>query len=74
MSSVAEIKTAADGLVVSNPGILGGTLSIGNAGGIDAARFAAAVLGAKHPELREALGRYRAARTQTVLESHDPRS
>lgn len=25
MNSVAEIKTAADGLVVSNPGILGGT-------------------------------------------------
>jgi uncharacterized protein (DUF433 family) len=25
MSSVAEIKTAAGGLVVSNPGILGGT-------------------------------------------------
>ena len=25
MSSVAELKTAADGLVMSNPGILGGT-------------------------------------------------
>ena len=25
MSAVAEIKSAADGLVVSNPGILGGT-------------------------------------------------
>ena len=25
MGAVAEIKTAADGLVVSNPGILGGT-------------------------------------------------
>jgi uncharacterized protein (DUF433 family) len=25
MNAVADIKTAADGLVVSNPGILGGT-------------------------------------------------
>ena len=55
-------------------GIPVGTLSIGKAGAINAALFAAAVLGAKHPELREALGRYRAARTQTVLESPDPRS
>ncbi|MDQ2643516.1 MAG: 5-(carboxyamino)imidazole ribonucleotide mutase [Myxococcota bacterium] len=55
-------------------GIPVGTLSIGKAGAINAALLAAAVLGAKHPELREALGRYRAARTQTVLESPDPRS
>jgi 5-(carboxyamino)imidazole ribonucleotide mutase len=55
-------------------GVPVGTLSIGKAGAINAALLSAAVLGAKHPAFREALGRYRAARTRSVLDSPDPRS
>jgi len=55
-------------------GVPVGTLSIGKAGAINAALLAAAVLGAKYPEHRLALGRYRAAQTQSVLDSPDPRS
>jgi 5-(carboxyamino)imidazole ribonucleotide mutase len=54
-------------------GIPVGTLSIGTAGAANAALLAAAILGAKHPELREALRRYRAERTQAVLSEPDPR-
>jgi len=49
------------------------TLAIGKAGATNAGLLAAALLGARHPELREALRRYRAARTQSVLDSPDPR-
>lgn len=55
-------------------GIPVGTLAIGKAGATNAALFAAALLGAKHPELREAVRRYRAARTQSVVDSPDPRA
>jgi len=54
-------------------GIPVATLAIGKAGATNAGLLAAALLGAKHPELREALRRYRAARTQSVLDSPDPR-
>src|SRR5947209_15715977 len=39
-------------------GIPVGTLAIGKAGAINAALLAAAILGAKHPEIREALRKY----------------
>jgi 5-(carboxyamino)imidazole ribonucleotide mutase len=55
-------------------GVPVGTLAIGRAGAVNAALLSAAVLGAKHPQFREALGRYRAARTQSVLDSPDPRT
>jgi 5-(carboxyamino)imidazole ribonucleotide mutase len=54
-------------------GIPVGTLAIGKAGAINAALLATALLGARHPELREALRRYRAAQTQSVLDAPDPR-
>ena len=54
-------------------GIPVGTLAIGKAGAVNAALLAAAVLGVSHPEIREALRRYRAARTQSVLDAVDPR-
>jgi 5-(carboxyamino)imidazole ribonucleotide mutase len=54
-------------------GVPVGTLAIGRAGAINAALLSAAVLGAKRPEFRAALGRYRAARTQSVLDAPDPR-
>jgi 5-(carboxyamino)imidazole ribonucleotide mutase len=54
-------------------GVPVGTLAIGRAGAINAALLAAAILGAAHPEIREALRRYRADRTEAVLNDPDPR-
>ena len=53
-------------------GIPVGTLAIGQAGAVNAALLAAAMLGAKHPEIRESLRRFREKRTQTVLDDPDP--
>jgi 5-(carboxyamino)imidazole ribonucleotide mutase len=54
-------------------GIPVGTLAIGRAGAINAALLAAALLGNKHPEIREALRRYREGQTEAVLARPDPR-
>jgi len=53
-------------------GIPVGTLAIGKAGAINAALLAAAVLGAKHPEIREALRKFRTNQTKKVLATPDP--
>jgi 5-(carboxyamino)imidazole ribonucleotide mutase len=53
-------------------GIPVGTLAIGRAGAVNAALLAAAMLGMKYPEIREAVKRYRQAQTQTVLENPNP--
>jgi 5-(carboxyamino)imidazole ribonucleotide mutase len=53
-------------------GIPVGTLAIGKAGAINAALLAAAILGAKHPDIREALRRFRAAQTERVLANPNP--
>ena len=53
-------------------GIPVGTLAIGKAGAINAALLAAAILGAKYPEIREALRKFRAAQTQRVLANPNP--
>jgi len=55
-------------------GIPVATLAIGRAGAINAALLATAILANKHPPYREALQRYRAAQTQTVLDNPDPRA
>jgi len=55
-------------------GIPVGTLAIGRAGAVNAALLAAAILGAKYPEFRQALKTYRASQTEKVLGSPDPRS
>ncbi len=54
-------------------GIPVGTLAIGNAGATNAALLAGEILGNKDPEIREAVRKYRAARTQQVLDVGDPR-
>ena len=70
---------ALDGLdsllsIVQMPaGIPVGTLAIGNAGATNAALLAAEILGNKYPEIRESVRKYRARRTQQVLEEGDPR-
>src|SRR5262250_1623919 len=53
-------------------GIPVGTLAIGKAGAINAALLAAAILGAKYPEIREALRKLRANQTNKVLATPDP--
>jgi 5-(carboxyamino)imidazole ribonucleotide mutase len=50
------------------------TMAIGSAGAVNAALFAAALLGAKHPPIREALRRYRDEQTKAVLDAPDPRT
>jgi 5-(carboxyamino)imidazole ribonucleotide mutase len=54
-------------------GVPVGTLAIGKAGATNAALLAAAILGAKHPEFRLALTRFREAQTASVLAVPDPR-
>src|SRR6266542_3579422 len=53
-------------------GIPVGTLAIGKAGAINAALLAAAIVGNKHPEIREALAMFRETQTQAVLDQPDP--
>ena len=53
-------------------GIPVGTLAIGKAGAINAALLAAAVLGAKHPAIRESLRKFRKEQTSRVLAQPAP--
>ncbi|HXM16806.1 MAG TPA: 5-(carboxyamino)imidazole ribonucleotide mutase [Candidatus Eremiobacteraceae bacterium] len=53
-------------------GIPVGTLAIGKAGAINSALLAAAILGAKHPAIREALRKFREEQTERVLANPDP--
>jgi 5-(carboxyamino)imidazole ribonucleotide mutase len=48
------------------------TLAIGRAGAINAALLAAAIVGIKHPEHREAWRRFRDDQTRSVLDHPDP--
>jgi 5-(carboxyamino)imidazole ribonucleotide mutase len=60
--------------IVQMPGgVPVGTLAVGKAGAVNAALLAAAILGAKHPEVREALRTFRAEQTAAVLADPDPR-
>jgi 5-(carboxyamino)imidazole ribonucleotide mutase len=53
-------------------GIPVGTLAIGKAGAINAALLAAAILGNKYPEIRQALRQFRQTQTAKVLATPDP--
>jgi 5-(carboxyamino)imidazole ribonucleotide mutase len=55
-------------------GIPVGTLAIGKAGATNAALLAAAMLGNKYPDIRDALKAYRAAQTERVLENPNPKN
>jgi 5-(carboxyamino)imidazole ribonucleotide mutase len=55
-------------------GVPVGTLAIGKAGAINAALLAAAILGAKHPEVREAYRKFRNGQTARVLANPDPKA
>jgi len=67
---------ALDGLLstVQMPrGVPVGTLAIGKAGAVNAALFAAEILGVAHPEYRDAVRADRRARTEEALAHQDPR-
>jgi 5-(carboxyamino)imidazole ribonucleotide mutase len=53
-------------------GVPVGTLAIGQAGAVNAALLAAAIVGNKHPEIRQAYEEYRRKQTQAVLDNPDP--
>jgi 5-(carboxyamino)imidazole ribonucleotide mutase len=53
-------------------GVPVGTLAIGRSGAANAALLAAAILGAKHPPIRESLRKFRAEQTGKVLAQPDP--
>jgi 5-(carboxyamino)imidazole ribonucleotide mutase len=53
-------------------GIPVGTLAIGKAGAINAALLAAAILGVKHPHIRESLRHFRSEQTHRVLAQSHP--
>lgn len=60
--------------IVQMPGgIPVATVAIGRAGAVNAALLAAAMLGAAHPQYREALRAWRQRQTDTVLAHPDPR-
>jgi 5-(carboxyamino)imidazole ribonucleotide mutase len=60
--------------IVQMPGgVPVGTLAVGKAGAVNAALLAAAILGAKHAEIRETLRAFRAEQTAAVLADPDPR-
>jgi 5-(carboxyamino)imidazole ribonucleotide mutase len=54
-------------------GIPVGTLAIGRAGAVNAALFAAAILGIKRPEVREEIKKYRENQAREILAHPDPR-
>ena len=54
-------------------GIPVGTLAIGRAGAVNASLFAAAILGIKRPEYREAIRGYRDTQAKAILDHPDPR-
>jgi 5-(carboxyamino)imidazole ribonucleotide mutase len=53
-------------------GIPVGTLAVGKSGAINAALLAAAILGIKHPAIRESLRKFRKMQTNRVLDAPDP--
>lgn len=60
--------------IVQMPGgVPVGTFAIGPAGAVNAGLMAASIVGATHPEVREALRKWRERRTRAVLDDPDPR-
>lgn len=60
--------------IVQMPGgIPVGTCAIGKAGAINAAIYAASILGVKYPEHREAVRKYQENQTASVMNCRDPR-
>jgi len=50
-----------------------GTLAIGRAGAVNAAVVASAIVAGKHPEIRDAIRRYRETQAAAILAHPDPR-
>ena len=54
-------------------GVPVGTLAIGKPGAVNAALLAAAILGLKHPAIREAWKKFREEQTKQILSQPDPK-
>lgn len=54
-------------------GVPVGTLAVGRAGAVNAAILAAAIVGQQHPEVKDAVRRFREARTAEAMAHSDPR-
>ena len=54
-------------------GVPVGTVAIGETGAINSALYAAAILGNKHPKIKQELKKYRSKQTRTVLAIKDPK-
>ena len=54
-------------------GIPVATLAIGRSGAVNSSLFAAAIIGIKRPEYREAIRRFREAQARAILDHPDPR-
>lgn len=54
-------------------GIPVATLAVGRAGAVNAALFAAAIMQGKHPEIGDALRKFREDQTANILANSDPR-
>lgn len=73
----ATVLNGVDALlaIVQMPrGVPVGTLAIGEPGAANAALLAASIVGTRHPEVRERLRAWRAARTAEVMRDIDPAS
>jgi 5-(carboxyamino)imidazole ribonucleotide mutase len=53
-------------------GVPVGTLAIGEAGAVNAALLATAILGNKYPDIRKKLDEFRQNQTESVLKQPDP--
>ncbi len=60
-------------IVQMPPGIPVGTLAIGKPGAVNAAFFAAAILGLRYPEIRRAIEEARAEKRDAILANVDPK-
>jgi 5-(carboxyamino)imidazole ribonucleotide mutase len=61
-------------IVQMPPGIPVGTLAVGKAGCVNAAFMAAAILGIKYPEIRQAIEAARAEKRNAILANVDPKA
>jgi len=73
----SQILNGVDSLlsIVQMPaGVPVGTLAIGESGAVNAALLAAQIIALKQPDVREALRKYRADQTASILSRPDPRA
>lgn len=71
-ATVLNGQDALMSIVQMPKGVPVGTLAIGKPGAANAAILATEIIGNRHPEFRETLRKWRAARTREVMAARDP--